>query len=128
MKKKPKSKQHKERNNKISRAPQSKLDIDWQGLLIITVVTGIFAGGLYYRGSSFWFAISVGLFVAYSGLPYIDPKKWKPRPFITGTLGTISGISLAILSSATAETIILSGLIGFIVGFFALQWVPHISA
>ena len=101
--------------------------IDWEGIITISLVTGITTGAFMLSAASKIMGLLVGLFISYVALQYIDPKKWKPRPFFCSVLGGALGCVTAIEAEAAVGTIVVSGVAGLIVGFFALKWAPHIS-
>lgn len=125
-----KNKKHKGQKQKRRTNPDNstrKYVIDWEGLIIVSIMGALFAGASIFNGSSVSIGLMVGLFIGYAGLPYFDPKKWKPRPFVCSVLGGALGGVIAISWAAAWGTVALSVVAGLIVGFFALKWVPHIT-
>lgn len=127
MKKKKAHKPQKNTQQKKSNGSQQKYPVDWEGIAIFSAVAAIITGLLLLRDMPVIGALAMGLFVAFAGLPYIDPKKWKPRPIVCAVFGGVIGSGFMVSSSATLETVILSGIAGLIVGYFSLTWVPHFS-
>ena len=127
MKKKKTHKPQKKARQKKPNESKQNYSVDWEGLTIFSVVAGIITGLFLLRDIPVLGALVLGLFVAFAALPYFDPEKWKPRPIVCAVFGGAIGSGFMISSSATLETVILSGIAGLIVGYFSLTWVPHFS-
>jgi len=124
-KKKARKSQKKKRpqnTNNIHRWPS----VDWDGVVTFSVATGIATGLLLLRDVPVVGALAVGIFVALAMLPYFDAKKWKPRPILLALIGAVYGSSFGVYISATIETVILLGVAGLMLGFFAHTWVRHL--
>ncbi len=100
--------------------------IDWEGLVIFSVVTALFAVGFAFRDLPWHIGMALGMFLAFVALSYFDSKKWKPRPFLNATLGAVLGVFIGLHGEQSLTTVIGLGVAGFFIGYFALKWVPYV--
>ena len=123
--KKPIRKKRKGKNQKQATTNQS--EFDWDGLIIFTIIFALFAGSFLWDGATITLAVMAGLLIALAGLTYFDSKKWPPRPLATSALGGAIGYLFAVETSANLEIVVLSVVVGLVIGFFASSWVQYVT-
>jgi len=98
--------------------------------IIIIFLSGAFVGlgALFYELSIklFLTGFLFGAFLAFAALPYIDSEKWKSKPDACCVLGLIGTVMFAVMLNQPFHNVILFGVVGAILGYFAPVWAKHI--
>ena len=111
-------------NNKRIRS----LFFDKETWLIVFIGGVLFGlGGLLKEFSLRFFLMGFlfGMYLFFAGLPLIDSKKWRPQPEFCGLLGLAGAVTFAVTSNYSLEKIILFGIFGAILGYFAPAWAKY---
>ncbi len=106
-----------------------KFNLDKEALLIIIGFGLVFGlGSLFlYELSARLFSLGFffGAFLGFAALPFIDSKKWKPKPWTCASMGMLGGFAFAYLSGLPPFNIGSLSIGGFIFGYFAPFWAKY---
>ena len=104
-------------------------DFDKEAILIICLFGTFFGLGALLHELSlklFLTGFLFGAFLGFAGLPFIDSEKWKPMPKVCSMLGFTGAIIFAVTINQQIQHMILFGVFGTILGYFAPVWAKHI--
>ena len=105
------------------------MKIDFEAVCIIFGLGLFFAViGLIDEFSLSRFLLSggFGAFLGFAGLPYFEPKKYSPQPLLCAVIAAGAVIALAMSREQSEGTIALSGLAGFIFGWFSPYFAKYL--
>lgn len=103
--------------------------MDKEGAAIIALLGLAFAVSFSLFSFSVFKFVVGGLFGAYVGfaaLPFFDSSRWQPRPVACGLLGAVGCALLAVSRSQGPLVVLISGLVGGLVGLFAPWWAKYL--
>ena len=127
MKKTKKRQSKKQTSENKSQTTTHRKQADWESLIVFGFSVALFAGASFLAGSSILLALLFAVLVGCSALTYFDPKKWGNMPFSCAFIGAAIGCVVGLERTESWEMILLFILIGAVVGFFGVKWVPYIS-